>query len=125
MPLITQKDVDDIKAAMEELAPFTEEPITYRTYTGMTEGDPVHGIPAQPTYTDTAETAMTRNLSAEEVQKSGGYYILGDMEFTIRREVKPEYEDRIIYGGLTWKPKKIDKTFLVEVLWWEVKAGRE
>ncbi|HBX22669.1 MAG TPA: hypothetical protein DEF34_03375 [Desulfotomaculum sp.] len=125
MALITQKDVDDIKAAMAELAPFTEEPITYRTFTGMTAGDSVHGTPETPNYTDTNETAMTRNLTAEEVQKSGGYYIIGDMEFTIRRETEPQYEDRIVCGGLTWKPKKIDKTFLGEVLWWEVKARRE
>lgn len=125
MPLITQKDVDDIKAAMVELAPFTEEAIIYRTYTGTTPGDPVHGTPDTPNYTDTEETSMVRELTVEEVQVSGGAYVLGDMEFIIRREVQPEYEDRIVYGGLTWKPKSIDKTYLGEALWWEVKAGRE
>ncbi|MCG8401371.1 MAG: hypothetical protein MJA84_07210 [Firmicutes bacterium] len=125
MTLLSQKDVDEIKAAMAELAPFTEEAITYRTFTGMTPGDPVHGTPEIPNYTDTSETAMTRNLTAEEVQTSGGAYVMGDMEFTTRRTTKPEFEDRIVYGGLTWKPKKIDKMYLGEVLWWEVKAGRE
>lgn len=125
MPLLTQKDIDDIKAAMAELAPFTEEPITYRTYTGTTPGDPVMGTPDTPNYDDTAETAIVQELSIEEVAVSGGVYVLGDVEFTVRRATKPAYEDRIIYDGKTWKPKSINKVFLGEVLWWEVRAGRE
>lgn len=125
MPLITQKDVDDIKAAMAELAPFTEEPIIYRTYTGTTPGDPVLGTPDTPNYTDTEETAGARDLTVEEVAVSGGVYVLGDMEFTCRRVAEPKYDDRIVYNGSTWKPKDIDKTFLGEVLWWEVRAGKE
>lgn len=125
MPLITQKDIDDIKAAMAELAPFTEEPVTYRTYTGITPGDPVLGTPDTPVYHDTSETAMARDLTVEEVAVSGGLYILGDMEFSIRRATKPTYQDRIVYGGATWKPKSIRSVFLGEVLWWEVRAGRE
>jgi hypothetical protein len=125
MPLITQKDVDDIKTAMAELAPFTEEPITYRTYTSTTPGDPVLGTPDTPNYTDTAETAGARDLTVEEVAVSGGVYVMGDMEFTTRRTTKPEYADRIVYQGDTFRPKDIDKTFLGEVLWWEVRAGKE
>lgn len=125
MPLLTQNDIDDIKAAMVELAPFTEEPITYRTFTSMTPGDPVLGTPDTPNYTDTAETAGVRELSLEEVTVSGGAYVMGDMEFTCRRAVKPAYEDRIAYGGDTWKPKSIRHVYLGEVLWWEVKAGKE
>lgn len=124
MSLLTQKDIDDIKAAMAELAPFTEEPITYRTYTGTTEGDPVLGTPDTPNYTDTPETAGTRDLSLEEVVVSGGVYVMGDMEFTCRRAVKPAYEDRIVYDGFTWKPKDIDKLYLGEVLWWVVVARK-
>lgn len=125
MPLINQKDIDDIKAAMAELAPFTEEPITYRTFTGMTPGDLAAGVPDAPNFIDTVETAIVQELSIEEVAVSGGVYVLGDMEFSIRRVVQPAYNDRIVYGGITWKPKSIRKVFLGEVLWWEVRAGRE
>lgn len=125
MPLVTQKDIDDIKAAMVELAPFTEEPITYRTYTGMTPGDPALGTPDTPNYTDSSITAIARELTVEEVQVSGGVYILGDMEFTIRTATEPKYGDRISYKGATWKPKEINHTWLGEVLFWEVRAGRE
>lgn len=125
MTLITQKDVDDIKGTLAELAPFTEEPITYRTFTEMIPGDPVLGTPDTPDYTDTAETAQVRELNLEEVHVSGGAYVLGDVEFTTRRETKPEHEDRIVYNGSSYKPKSINKMFLGEVLWWEVKAGKE
>ena len=125
MALITQKDVDDIKGTLAELAPFTEEPITYRTFTEMIPGDPVLGTPDTPGYADTAETAGVRELSLEEVQVSGGAYVLGDVEFTVRRQTKPKYEDRIAYGGSSYKPKSIGKLFLGEVLWWEIKAGKE
>jgi len=125
MPLINQKDIDDIKAALAEMAPFTEEPITYRTYTGTTSGDPVAGTSDTPNYTDTSETAIVQELSVEEVAVSGGVYVLGDMEFSIRRTTRPAYQDRIVYADATWKPKSIKSVFLGEVLWWEVRAGRE
>lgn len=125
MTLLTQKDIDDIKAAMVELAPFTEEPITYRTYTGITPGDSALGTPDTPNYTNTDETAGARELTLEEVTASGGAYVMGDMEFTTRRATEPKYEDRIVYDGVSYKPKEIKHTWLSEVLWWEVRARRE
>lgn len=125
MPLLTQKDIDDLKAAMAELAPFTEEPIVYKKYTGMTPGDPLVGTPATPIYTLADSTAMVRDLTVEEIAVSGGKYILGDMEFSIRTATQPAYDDRIVYNGLIWKPKKINPVYLGEALWWEIKAGKE
>lgn len=125
MALLTQKDIDGIKAAMAELAPFTEEPIIYRTYIGMTPGDPALGTPDTPNYTDTEETAGARELTLEEVTVSGGAYVMGDMEFTTRRTTEPKYEDRIVYAGTSYKPKEINHIWLGEVLFWEIRAGRE
>ena len=125
MALITQKDVNAIKAALEELAPFTEEPITYRKYDHTEPGDPVIGAPAQDVFVDTSTTASVRELTLEEVQVSGGAYLLGDREFTIRMLANPDYRDRIVYAGTSYKPKSIGKMFLGEVLWWEVRAGKE
>lgn len=125
MPLLSQKDVNDIKAALAEIAPFTEEPITYRKYDHTEPGDPILGTSPVDVYVDTQTTAGVRELTLEEVQVSGGAYLLGDMEFTIRIEVPPSYRDRLVYAGTTYKPKSIGKMFLGEVLWWEIRAGKE
>lgn len=125
MALITQKDVEDIKAALAEIAPFTEEPITYRKYDHTNPGDPVLGSPTVDVYIDTATTASVRELTLEEVQVSGGAYLLGDREFTIRMQANPDYRDRIVYAGTSYKPKSIGKMFLGEILWLEIRAGKE
>ena len=125
MALITPKDIADIKAALVELAPVTEEPITYKRFDHMADGDPVMGTPSAPVYVDSATTAGIRELSVEEVAVSGGAYILGDIEFSVRMEQPPSYQDRLVYNALTWKPKSINKVFLSEVLWWEIRAGKE
>lgn len=125
MSLLSQKDVDDIKAALTELAPFTEEPIVYKRFTSIVEGDPVMGRPDQMVYDSLNITAMTRDLTVEEIAVSAGYYLVGDIEFSIRTDMVPDTKDSIIFEGFTWKPKKINKVFLGEVLWWEITARKE
>jgi len=127
LALITDRDVADIKSALEELAPYTEEPITYKQYSHTNTGDPVQGISAEPVYVEDPDTtsANVEALSVEEIAVSGGRYVLGDMLFTVRRNTEPSYQDRIVYDGATWKPKSIGKMFLREVLWWEIRAGKE
>lgn len=125
MVLITDKDVADIKAALEDIAPYVEEPITYRRRTGIMPGDPAHGEPDTPQYDNQARAAVVRKLTLEEITISGGAYELGDLEFTIRMDQEPAYEDRIVYNGRTFRPKSIGKLYLKEVLWWDVRAGKE
>ena len=127
MVLITEKDIADIKAALVELAPFTEEPIIYKQFDRIEQGDPVLGRPDTLIFTEdsTVASAMVKPLTVEEVLVSGGYYVMGDMEFSIRRTTQPAYQDRIVYGGATWKPKGINPVYLGEVLWWEVRVGKE
>ncbi|MFZ3171964.1 MAG: hypothetical protein WA118_08295 [Carboxydocellales bacterium] len=125
--LITDADIAEIEAILEDLSDVTEEPITYKTYTGLTPGDQLAGTPATPTYTTdlTTTSAMARELTLEEVRKSGGAYELGDMEFIVRRLTKPDYKDRIVYDGGEYRPKSRKRLFLKKVLWWELVAGKE
>ncbi len=127
MTLIGQKDIDLIKEALEELAPYTEEPIIYKQFDYIAQGDPVQGIPNETIYAvDTRVTSATaEDLSVEEIAVSGGLYVVGDMLFTLRRAAEPSYQDRIVYDDFTWKPISISKVFLGEVLWWEIKARKE
>jgi hypothetical protein len=127
MALISQKDVEEIKAALGELASFTEESITYRRYMHTEHGDPVVGTPDTFIYEDDSAvtSATVRELTLKEVQVSGGAYVLGDVEFTVRATSAPAYADRIVYNGANWKPKEIKHFWLREVLWWEIIAGKE
>ena len=125
MALITPKDIADIKGTLAELAPYTEEPIVYKRFDHIDAGDPVMGKPDEAVYISTETTAMVENLTAEEIANSAGYYLLGDLEFTIRMEQEPSDQDRIQYQGFIWSPKHIDKMFLGEVLWWEIRARKE
>jgi len=125
MALITDKDIADIKAALIELAPYTEVPIVYKRFDHIDTGDPVMGKPDEAVYIDVETTAMVENLTAEDIAVSAGYYLLGDMEFTIRMEQEPSDQDRIQYQDAIWNPKRIDKMFLGEVLWWEIRARKE
>jgi len=125
MALITDKDIADIKAALVELAPYTEEPVVYKQYDHMDDGDPVMGTPDTPVYISDDKTAMIRNLTVEEVSNSVGVYLFGDMEFSVRMDDEPKFKDLIHYQGANWNPKTINKVFLGEVLWWEIRARRE
>lgn len=117
---------DKLNKSLDKYWPILAEPITYRTYTSMSEGDPILGTPAEPQYTDdSTATAIARELTVEEVHVSGGVYVLGDMEFTVRDITEPKYDDRITYGGAAWKPKEINHTWLGEVIFYEIRAGRE
>lgn len=143
MPVITDRDIADIKAVLSEVAPYIEEPATYRRYLGLTEGNPVLGIPAQPSYESLAITLQARELSLEEVMVSGGTYVMGDVEFTVRKDqapgqlwdqnltgaieetaLLPDHPDRIVWNNAAYRPKSIRHMWLGEVLWWEIRAGR-
>jgi hypothetical protein len=127
MALISKKDIEEIKAVLGELATFVEEAIIYRRYVLTEQGNPVEGTPDEFIYENdpSITSATSRELTLKEVQVSGGTYILGDMEFTIRTVVAPAYADRIIYNDASWKPKEIKHFWLQEVLWWEIIAGKE
>jgi hypothetical protein len=127
MALLTQKDIDGIKEALNDLAPFIEEPIVYRRYDHTEAGDPTLGTSDRFIFTDDPSvfSAIVNELTLKEVQVSGGVYLLGDLEFIIRRTAQPAYEDRIVYGGNTWKPVEIKHLWLKEVLWWEIVARKE
>lgn len=125
MSLISQKDIDDIKSALVELAPYTEEPIVFKRFDHIIEGNSVMGKPDQAFYDSLNITAMIRDLTVEDIAKSAGFYLMGDTEFSIRTTLIPSTNDRIEHNGFIWKPKKIEKVFLGEVLWWEITARKE
>lgn len=130
MGLLETDDVDFICECLGDIDTDVEEPITYKRYLSTTAGDPVMGTPGTPNYDDAEITASVRALTLEEIQVSGGVYVLGDVEFDIRLqptifETAPAYADRIVYAGDTYKPKRIDPVHLGGLIGWTVKAGKK
>lgn len=126
--MLDSDDLAYIRECMDDVSPDAEEGITYKQYDHTEEGDPVLGTPDTPVYNDLVITAAARELTIEEIQVSGGAYVLGDMEFKIRQtalSAKPAYGDRIIYDGDTYKPKSIKHSFLGGIIGWNVRAGKE
>ncbi|ATW24163.1 hypothetical protein [Candidatus Formimonas warabiya] len=141
--MITTDDMDFIRECLSDVAGDVEESIVYKKYLNTTPGDQVMGIPDTPNYESFDITARVRALTLEEIQVSGGAYIFGDVEFKIRKQdwmqwdlnltggydpesstIRPDYPDRIIYDGLTYKPKSYSHAWLGGVLWYKVKAGK-
>lgn len=124
--LIDQTDIDDINADLADVAEFTEEPITYKQYTGITKGDQVEGTADTPDYVPdpTVPTAAVRDLTVEEIAVSGGRYEMGDLMIKVRRALKPDYKDRIECRGSEWEPKRISPPPLKGVLLWTVIARK-
>lgn len=128
MGLLDSADVDFIRECLDDVASDVEQDITYKRYISTKAGDPVFGTPDTPVYTDTEIAASVRDLTLEEIQVSGGVYVLGDMEFKIRQTAlasPPAYADRIIYAGATFKPKSIGHSFLGGVVGWKIRAGKQ
>lgn len=126
--MLTSDDLTYVRECLDDVATDVEEAVTYKRYDHTEPGDPILGTPDTPVYVDSAITAAARELTIEEVQVSGGAYVLGDMEFKIRQTVLlviPAYADRVIYDGATYKPKSIKHTFLRGVIGWTVRAGIE
>lgn len=126
--MLETDDLAYIQECLDDVAPDTEEAVTYKQYDYTEPGDPVLGTPDTPVYNDLAITATARELTIEEIQVSGGAYVLGDMEFKIRQTAltaAPAYADRIIYDGATYKPKNINHSFLGGVIGWGVRAGKQ
>jgi hypothetical protein len=123
--LIRDKDILDINNALAEIAPYTEEDITYQAYNSTTPGNPVAGTAATNNYNPEAISAGIRELTLEEIVVSGGAYETGDVEFSIRRATKPDYLDRIDYDGGRYRPKKITIPPLKGVCLWTVVARKE
>ncbi|MBC9783545.1 hypothetical protein H1S01_03335 [Heliobacterium chlorum] len=124
--MLTEKDVATMQADLADIGADIEEPITYKRFTGMTPGDAALGIAESPNYDDTAIQASCRELSMEEIQNSGGFYVFGDMEFKIRASVlTPTYGDRIDYMGAIYRPKSVKRTYLGSTLSYTVRAGKE
>lgn len=120
--MLTPEDLATIQVDLAGLAADAEQAITYRVYAGIAGGDPVLGIPGSVSYADQAATVTARELTVEEVLLSAGAYTIGDVEFGVRRaSVDPR--DLIVYGGATWRPQEIRKTFLGGVtLVWRVRC---
>ncbi len=128
MGLLDSADVDYIRKCLEDIASDVEESLTYKQYTDTKAGNPVIGTPDTYSYTDRAITAGVHELTLEEVQKSGGAYLLGDMEFSIRQNAlafNPGYPDRIVYAGTTFKPRSINHGYLGELICWKIIAGKQ
>jgi len=127
MPLITDKDIQDINSALAELAPYTEAAITYKTYVSTTPANQKTGTQAVDNYaTDATVTgAMVQELTLEQIMTSGGAYEAGDVEFTVRRTTKPLYTDRIQYDGVLWRPKEIRRPPLNGVNLWTIIATKK
>ncbi len=128
MGLLDSADVDYIRECLGDIASDVEEAITYKRYTGTVAGDPIAGTPDSYNYTNQATTAISRELTLKEVTVSGGAYVLGDMEFKFREAAlssAPDYPDRIVYGGATFKPKSIEHSYLGGLLGWKVIAGKQ
>lgn len=126
--MLTAADIDTIRADFDDIGPDIETGITYRRYTGITPGDTVLGTPDKATYTDLPINVSIRELTLEEISVSGGAYVLGDIECKIRQTVlenQPDYNDRIVYAGASFRPKSISPVSLGGVLYWKVRAGRE
>lgn len=124
--MLNQDDLGYMRECLDGIAPDVEEPVTYKRYDHTDPGDPVEGTPDTPVYVDSAITAAVRELTLEEIQVSGGAYVLGDMEFKIRQpalSAAPVYADRIVYAGATYKPKSIGHSFLGGVIGWKIRAG--
>jgi hypothetical protein len=130
MGLLESDDLAYMRECLGDIETDVEEPIVYKRYLSTTAGDPVMGTSDTPVYDDTEITASVRTLTLEEIQVSGGVYVLGDVEFEIRLqetifETAPVYVDRIVYAGATYKPKKIDPVQLGGLIGWTVKAGKK
>ncbi len=126
--MLSDADISYIRECMDDVAGDIEEPITYRQYTGTVEGDQVMGTAYSADYNDLSITASVRELSLEEVQASGGTYVLGDIQVKIRQTVlanQPAYADRIKYLGASFKPKSIGHAFLGGTINWVIRAGKE
>jgi len=126
--LLDSADVDFIRECLDDVSSDVEQDITYKRYSSVTPGDPVFGTPDTPDYVDAEITASLRELTLEEIQVSGGVYVLGDMEFKIRQAAlasDPAYADRITYAGATFKPKSISHSFLGGVIGWKIRAGKQ
>lgn len=141
--MLNSDDIEYIHKSLNEIASDIEESIIYRKYINTTTGDHVLGTPDTSNYNDYNITARVRMLTLEEIQVSGGVYVLGDMKFIIRKKdwmqwdiyltgahdpslptIKPDYPDRIRYNGVTYKPKSYSHMWLGGVLWYKVKAGK-
>ena len=131
MGLLDSNDVDFIRECLDDIADDVERPIAYKRYTGISAvapADPVMGIPDTYVYSDSDTTATVRDLTLEEIQKSGGVYVLGDVEFKIRQTAlaePPSHSDRIVYAGYTFKPKSIGHSFLGGLIIWNIRAGKQ
>lgn len=126
--MLDTNDLAYIRKCFDDIAPDTEEPITYRRYLSTTPGDQILGTTDTPNYDDLSITATVRDLSLEEVQASAGVYVLGDVEIKIRQTAlanQPAYADRIIYSGANYKPKRINGSYLGGVINWTVRAGKK
>lgn len=124
--MLDSDDLAYMRECLDDVAADMEEAVTYKRYDHTEPGDPILGTPDTPIYVDSATTAVVRELTLEEIQVSGGAYVLGDMEFKIRQtalSVTPAYADRIVYDGATYKPKSIKHSFLGGVIGWTVRAG--
>ena len=128
MGLLDSSDLTYIRECLDDVAADVEEAVTYRRYDHTNPGDPILGTPDTPVYVDSAITAAVREVTLEEVQVSGGAYVLGDMEFKFRQTAlssPPTYADRIVYSGAIYKPKSINHSFLGRAIDYTVKAGKE
>lgn len=126
--MLTSDDLSFVRECLDDVASDVEEAITYKRYVSTTPGDPVMGTADTPVYNDLAITASARELTLEEIQVSGGVYVLGDMEFKIRQTAlssQPAYADRIVYSGSAFKPKSITHSYLGGIIGWTVRAGKE
>jgi hypothetical protein len=126
--LLDSNDVDFVKQCLADISGDVEQPITYRRYVNTTPGNQVMGTTDTPNYDDLSIDASVRDLTLEEVEKSGGAYVLGDVEFKIRHTKlpsKPAYADRLIYDESTFKPKSITHSYLGGVLSWTIRAGKK
>lgn len=127
MGLLSAADVEYIQECQDDIASDIEEDVTYRQYTGLVAGDAVMGTPDTYSYTDLPTTASARELTLEEVQRSGGVYVLGDMEFRFRQTVlaAAQYNDLIVFAGATFKPKSITHKFLGGRTGWIIRARKQ
>jgi len=126
--MLDSDDLDYIRECFDDVAIDAEETITYKRYVSTTSGDPVMGTPDTLVYSDLAITASARELTLEEIQVSGGVYVLGDMQFAIRQtalSLPPAHADRIVYGGDSFKPKSINHSFLGGIVGWTIRAGKQ
>ena len=112
---VGQQDGRMMRDAMREVSGMFEEQLIVNQWTGVTGGNPQHGITATDTYTTVQTRGNVSDLSAQDVFYSNNLYVMGDLRAELRIPVfgaisrtgedgqaAGRKSDQVVYRGRTY-----------------------